>query len=160
MNINLAVSIREQLARQGKQNKRPFQELLQYYGLERFLYRLSQTSYAQRFLLKGALMLPVWGSPGSRPPRDIDLLGFVDNDIETLETIIREVCNTEVDDDGLRFDANTVAGSRIKEEADYQGIRIKFVGYCRWLSAFRFAGLASCRKDSLPNRRASCGDLS
>jgi hypothetical protein len=56
-------------------------------------------------------------------------LGFIDNEIEVLEAITRDACNVDVDDDGLRFDAGTVAGERIKEDADYEGVRIKFVGY-------------------------------
>jgi len=74
-------------------------------------------------------MLRVWGAPGSRPTRDIDLLGFVDNEIETLETIVREVCGIGAEDDGLRFDATSVAGERIKEDAEYEGVRIRFIGY-------------------------------
>lgn len=74
-------------------------------------------------------MLRVWGAPGSRPTRDIDLLAFLDNEIELLESITRDACMVDVDDDGLRFDAAAVSGKRIKEDADYKGVRIKFVGY-------------------------------
>ena len=74
-------------------------------------------------------MLRVWGAPGSRPTRDIDLLGYVDNEIEPLETIVREVCGIGAEDDGLRFDATSVAGERIKEHAEYEGVRIRFIGY-------------------------------
>jgi hypothetical protein len=78
--------------------------------------------------LKGALMLRVWAAPETRPTRDIDLLGFVKNDIDHLEAIVRDACNFDVDDDGLNFDAASVAGERIKEDADYEGIRIRFTG--------------------------------
>jgi hypothetical protein len=127
--VSIPKSVRARLLGKGRESRRPFQELLQYYGLERFLYRLSRSEHAERFLLKGALMLRVWGAPGSRPTRDIDLLGFIDNEIATIEAITRDACNIEVDDDGLRFDPATVAGERIKEDADYEGVRIKFVGY-------------------------------
>lgn len=129
MTKNIAVSVRARLSNKARESGRPFQELLQYYGLERFLYRLSRSEHAERFLLKGALMLRVWGAPSSRPTRDIDLLGFLDNEIATLEGIMRDACDIEVDDDGLRFDAASVAGQRIKEDADYAGVRIKFVGH-------------------------------
>jgi hypothetical protein len=39
---NMAASVRDRLAQLAKQSGRPFQESLQLYGLERFLYRLSQ----------------------------------------------------------------------------------------------------------------------
>jgi hypothetical protein len=45
---------------------RPFNELLQYYVMERFLFRLGQTPYAGRFVLKGALMLRAWDVPLAR----------------------------------------------------------------------------------------------
>jgi len=34
-----------------------------------------------------------------------------------------------VEDDGLRFDAGTVTAERITEDADYEGVRVKFVAY-------------------------------
>ncbi len=113
----------------SRRNGRPFQEVLQYFGLERFLYRFSQTPHRDRFLLKGALMLRVWDAPESRPTRDIDLLGYVDNDTATLDAIVRTACLAEVEDDGLVFDPTTVAGEGIKEDAEYHGVRLKFMGF-------------------------------
>ncbi len=129
MTRNVAASVRASLSDKAKRTDRPFQELLQYYGLERFLYRLSRSQYRNRFLLKGALMLRVWEAPTSRPTRDIDLLGYVESRIEALEAIVQEVCSIEAEVDGVRFDASTVAGRRIKEDADYEGVRIKFTGF-------------------------------
>lgn len=127
--MNVAASVRARLQNEAKATTRPFQEILQYYGLERFLYRFSQSNYRDHFLLKGALMLRVWGAPESRPTRDIDLLGYVENEVQTLEAIAQEICSVKVEDDGLRFDASTVEGQRIKEDADYEGVRVKFSGF-------------------------------
>ncbi len=129
MTTNIAASVRARLANQARDTHRPFQELLQYYGLERFLYRLSRSEHRDRFVLKGALMLRVWNAPASRPTRDIDLLGHIDNEISTLENVARDVCDMDVEDDGVRFDAATVSGQRIKEDADYEGVRVKLIGY-------------------------------
>ena len=129
MTKNVAASVRARLANQARHSGRPFQEVLQYYGLERFLYRLSKTKHRARFVLKGALMLRVWDTPASRPTRDIDLLGYLDSEIATLEAVARDVCDIEVEDDGLRFNADTINGERIKEDADYKGVRIKLTGY-------------------------------
>jgi hypothetical protein len=68
---NLGASVHARLANQAKAKGRPFQELLQHYGLERLLYRLASSSHQSRFLLKGALLLQAWGAPASRPTRDI-----------------------------------------------------------------------------------------
>jgi hypothetical protein len=44
-------------------------------------------------------------------------------------TIFKAICNAVGEDDGLQFDAGTVSAERITEGADYEGVRIKFVGY-------------------------------
>jgi len=60
---NLSASVRQRLLNQAHSLDRPFQELLQYYCMERFLYRLSRSQYANRFILKGALLLTAWRAP-------------------------------------------------------------------------------------------------
>ena len=59
----------------------------------------------------------------------VRFLGFVENEVEGLEAIVREACQEDVDDDGLHFDGETVAGERIKEDADYEGVRMRFTGF-------------------------------
>lgn len=129
MNKNIAASVRAKLTNHARATKRPFQEVLQLYGLERFLYRFSQTPASDFFLLKGALLLRVWGAPGSRPTRDIDFLGRTANVPAELETIIRTACDLNVIDDGLVYDSKSVSSAPIKKEADYHGVRVKFVGH-------------------------------
>ncbi len=129
MTKNVAASVRARLANRAKASGRPFQELLQFYGLERFLFRFCQSAHRDRFVLKGALMLRVWDAPTSRPTRDVDFLGFADNSLESLQQIVCAICCTTVEDDGLRFETDTVTATRIKEDADYEGVRVKFDGY-------------------------------
>ena len=96
--------------------------------MERFLYRLAQSPHAEKFELKGALMLTVWGASAIRPTKDIDLLGHMSNSVEALADVVRDVCRQGVEPDGLVFDASSVAGRVIKEDADYEGVRINFRG--------------------------------
>lgn len=124
---NLAASVQARLQNHARARKRPFQELLQYYAMERFLYRLSKTPHRARFVLKGALMLHVWDAPLARATKDLDFLGRLDNSLENLGRVIREVCAADVDPDGMVFDAATVKTERIKEDADYEGVRVRFV---------------------------------
>ena len=77
---NIPASVRQRLLNRARNDRRPFSELLQYYAMERFLYRLSQSTHANRFILKGALMLRVWRSPELRPTMDIDMLGKTSNE--------------------------------------------------------------------------------
>ena len=125
---DLAASVRQRLLNNARQTNRPFSELAQYFAMERFLYRLSKSSYADKFVLKGALMLPVWKAPLARPTMDIDVLGQIDNSIEVIVEVIRSICAQRVESDGITFDANSVGGELITEDADYEGVRIKFRG--------------------------------
>jgi len=125
---NIAASVRQRLLSKAKETGRPFSELLQYFAMERFLYRLSKSRYADNFVLKGALMLTVWEAPLTRPTMDIDLLGRIDNSIETIVEVTREICRQEVEPDGIDFDIATIEAEHIAEDADYEGIRVRFRG--------------------------------
>lgn len=126
---NIAASVRDRLKNTAKMSSRPFGEVLQYYGMERFLYRFSQSSHKDKFILKGALMFAVWDVPDRRTTLDIDFLARYDNRVESFEKIMKDVCQISVSDDALIFDPQTVTGQKIKEDADYEGVRIKFVGF-------------------------------
>ncbi len=127
MTKNIAASIRQKLKNKSQADKRPFAELLQYYAMERFLYRLTQSDHADKFILKGALMLSAWKSPEIRPTMDIDMLGITDNEIESICHQVSEIMLTD-SEDGLVFDTSTIKGERIKEDADYEGVRVRFTG--------------------------------
>jgi hypothetical protein len=99
--------------------------MLTRYGVERFLYRLSRSEYRDRFILKGAMLFPVWGMPSYRQTRDIDLLGFGESDIETLVRTIRSICLTDVDDDGIRFEPASIQAEDIRDRMEYGGLRVR-----------------------------------
>ncbi len=123
---NLPMSVHDRLRNLAQLSNRPYQELLEYYAMERFLYRLSQSHHVNAFVLKGALMFVVWGTHRFRPTRDIDLLGQTDNAVNNIVEIVKYVCNQAVQPDGLAFLAETVAAEQITEGADYVGVRVTF----------------------------------
>jgi len=126
---NVGASVRQRLLNQARADKRTFSELLQYFAMDRFLYRISISDYADSFILKGALMLRAWKSPVFRPTMDIDMLAHnTSNEIFEIERVIRNICTTTVEPDGLDFDQQSVHGERIVEEADYGGVRVTFFG--------------------------------
>ena len=129
MTGNLEHSVRDRLKNIARASDRPFQECLQYYGLERFLYRLAQSPHREKFLLKGALVLRVWDVETSRATRDIDLLGFVDAERSRLTTMVREACELPVEPDGLDFAGETITAAVINDRAEYQGTRVTFTGF-------------------------------
>jgi predicted nucleotidyltransferase component of viral defense system len=122
----MAASVRARLLRISKSEGLAFNQMLQRYAMERFLYRLSVSDYAEAFYLKGALLFWVWNLPGRRTTMDIELLGFMDNSLEAVEECFRTFCALDVPDDGLLFDPNSLRAQRIKEDADYEGVRVTF----------------------------------
>jgi len=122
---NLPASIQQRLLQVAQASNRPFQEVLQYYAMERFLFRLSVSPHVEKFILKGALMLTAWGAPATRPTRDIDLLGYVPHQVESLVEIIREVCRQEVEPDALSFDPTTATGILMTKTACQERKRVE-----------------------------------
>ncbi len=125
---NIAASVHQRLLKKSKESTRPFNELFQYYAIERFLYRLSRSSYAEKFILKGALMLMVWELRAYRSTMDIDMLGKMKNSTDAITAMVRDVCLQDVEPDGIVFDPNSVRGQVITEDADYEGVRVHFRG--------------------------------
>ena len=125
---DVSASVHQRLLNVAKETQRPFNEMLQCFAMERFLYRFSRFPSANSFVLKGALLFRVWDVPDSRATRDIDFLAYVDNSPANLAAIFREVCTIDDPDDGLIFDPDTIEAKRIKEDADYEGVRIRLRG--------------------------------
>jgi predicted nucleotidyltransferase component of viral defense system len=122
---NVSASILARLRNQSQKLERPFAEVLQYYAMERFLYRLSKTNYADKFILKGGLMFYVWDLPLRRPTRDIDFRGYVSSSSKALLKIINDVIAVSVPEDGIVIDPQSVSIEDTQIDADYQGIRVK-----------------------------------
>ncbi|HFU74761.1 MAG TPA: nucleotidyl transferase AbiEii/AbiGii toxin family protein [Arcobacter sp.] len=121
---NIAASVQQRLLNLSRQRSEDFNFILTKYALERFLYRLSCSEFSDVFLLKGAMLFSIWQDKPHRPTRDIDVLGFIDNDIPHIEEVFKIICNLIVEDDGLIFLADTVKGKEIRETKKYQGVRI------------------------------------
>jgi hypothetical protein len=74
MSTGLPVSVQVRLVRHAHELKIDPNLVLARYAAERLLYRLSHSRYADRFVLKGALMLLVWLGESIRSTRDADPL--------------------------------------------------------------------------------------
>lgn len=123
---NPGESIRQRLKNLSEDRERPFDEILRYYAMERFLYRLSISSYAERFFLKGGLMLKVWDSKDHRATMDIDLLARTSNQIANLQNIITEVASIQNDEDAISFDTQKLILRQTQTGGDYQGVSASF----------------------------------
>jgi len=126
---NVAASIRQKLLNRAKEKDRPFNEILQYYVMERFLYRLSISDYKDKFILKGALLFIVWQQSEIRSTIDIDLLGKINNDPNIITKVFQVIGEINVAEDGVRFDSSSVTSEQITVDADYKGVRVCLYGY-------------------------------
>lgn len=124
---NVAASVRQRLLNHSRASGENYNALLTQYAIERFLYRLSKSDLAERFVLKGAMLFRVWSGALHRPTKDLDLLGQGESTPAAVAEAVRQVLATPVPDDGLTFDAETVAAAEIREEQEYGGIRVKLV---------------------------------
>lgn len=114
MTSDIPASVRGRLENPARQSGRPLQELMPYFAMERFLFRLSKSEYADRFVLKGALMFTVWGTPQARATRDIDLLARAENSVDAMSDMIKDVCRQPVESDGVEFLSDSVHGEITK----------------------------------------------
>ena len=122
---NVAESVRARLLTLSKKRGDEFQLTLADYVIERFLYRLGQSPLRDRFVLKGAVLFRVWMGQSHRPTRDLDLLGRGSSELLEVAEAIREVCLIEASD-GIVFDLDGMKAERIREGAEYEGVRIRF----------------------------------
>lgn len=121
---NTPASVRARLLNLAKERKEDFALVLERYGLERTLFRLSNSSHANRFILKGGLLISLWAEDTYRPTRDADMLAYGDATPEVLVGIFQELCSMDSEPDGLVFDPSTITIEPIKEDQEYGGVRL------------------------------------
>ena len=124
---NTAASIRARLLSLAQSKGEDYQRVLGRYAIERFLYRLGRSPYRDKFALKGATLFTLWTGHTYRPTKDLDLLGQGSSSaVGEVETTVRAICEIQ-DEDGLVFDSASVEGTKIKEDDEYDGVRIKLL---------------------------------
>ena len=126
MSANLSASILARLLTLAKQRGDDYSLLLNRFAMERLLARVSTSPYADRFLLKGALLFALWYDAPHRPTRDADLLGFGPDDEANLIATFRDIAAMDLGD-GIVFDPESVQAQAIREDNTYGGTRITLV---------------------------------
>jgi predicted nucleotidyltransferase component of viral defense system len=121
---NVTASVLAKLRNNSKSSGTPFQQVLQLYAMERFLYRISKSRHAQSVILKGALLLKTIGIPSARPTVDIDMLRKGKADHASLVALIKDCATLEVEADGLSFVADSVVAEDIAKDSEYKGTRV------------------------------------
>lgn len=121
---NLAASVNQRLLNLRDSRKEDFQLILNRYGLERFLHRLSQGPFSDRLILKGAFSFELWGPEFYRPTRDVDFLGLFEPSPEEIRRAFMHICLQDVEPDGLVFDPGSVSVEAIRERDGFGGFRV------------------------------------
>jgi hypothetical protein len=122
---NTSASIRQRLLNHSTAIKTDPNLVLIWYGLERFLYRLSASTHSERFVLKGAMLFRLWGGANFRSTKDLDLEGFLQDEAEVVREVFASICEQPVEDDGLVFDAASVKVAEIRDMQEYGGFRVQ-----------------------------------
>lgn len=125
---SISASVKALLQNVAATRGEDFNLLLLRYGIERLLFRLSQSPHVDRFLLKGAMLFVVWDEKTHRPTRDLDLLGFGSTEKADLIRVFAAVAAVPVVDDGIVFDPESVQADDIREDNAYGGVRIRLLG--------------------------------
>jgi predicted nucleotidyltransferase component of viral defense system len=124
---NVAALVRQRLLNLRETQGGDYNALLTQYAIERFLYRLSKSEFAEHFVLKGAMLFRVWSGALHRLTKDLDLLGRGDPTPNAVADTIRQIIAAPVEDDGLTFDPSSLEAREMREEQEYGGIRVKLV---------------------------------
>jgi hypothetical protein len=123
--VNISASVLAKLKNIADKDNFDFNFLLLRYIQERFLSRLAVSGHVNKFILKGGFLLLAYNIEKARPTKDIDFLGInVSRDRNELERLVREIAIVDLSD-GVRFLPESVRSAVIKEDADYEGIRIR-----------------------------------
>lgn len=123
---DIGASVRARLLKLSKANGQSFDLVLTRFALERLLFRLSRSAHADRFVLKGAMLMLSWLKDPHRATRDLDLLGFGDPSEDAILAAFREILAQDVED-GVVFDLDTLRIDRIREETEYGGLRLRTI---------------------------------
>lgn len=122
---NISASVRQRLINLSKARGEDPNLILIRYAIERLLYRISCSRQSDKFILKGAMLFAIWTDRPYRPTKDLDLLGFGDASAEQLRKNFIEICQTDVEPDGLEFNTDTIQIAEIREDLEYPGQRIR-----------------------------------
>ncbi len=125
-----AMSVKDRLKNLAKTEGGTLQEKLMSYGMERTIYRISVSPYADHFILKGGIFLyALFNGNYARSTVDIDLLAKqTSNNAQNMFTIFQEILSIE-SDDALRYDLSSLVVKNITEFKKYHGVNISVTAY-------------------------------
>lgn len=114
--------VRARLLTLAHESKRPALELYTLYVLERALHRLSLTTFADHFVLKGGVLLAAYNL--RRPTSDIDMQAVAfPLDEGHMREVMTAISAVNVPD-GLTFGVSAMTAQPIRDDDEYTGLRV------------------------------------
>lgn len=118
------MNIRRILQEKARREGVAYRQLLTHYAMERFLYRLSGSAVADRFYLKGGMLLMGMGAVPARTTMDIDFMARIDRSPESIRKVFQGIlCNGAASNDQVCF-AGDFKIAEIMKDALYTGVRV------------------------------------
>ncbi len=129
MTKDLEKSFKAKLRAIAQAKNKETADLWQRLVLERFLVRLSQSTYRHHFVLKGAILLAHYIDIG-RETRDLDFLArHLSNEVNKLKVIFEEIAAIDLND-GFVFQ-EVSANELSHPHMGYSGAEISMTAYFR-----------------------------
>jgi len=121
-------SLLARLLNKSRQSGEDYQFLLHRYAAERFLYRLGESEHRENFVLKGAMLLALWGGGAYRPTRDLDFTAYGNSWKEHVRGTLREISSIPAED-GIVFNHEEMTLESIRDQSAYNSFRAKLKAY-------------------------------
>lgn len=118
------MNVKRLLQLHARNTKIPYAQVLMHYAMERFLHRLSLSRHADKFFLKGGMLLTGMGATPARTTMDIDLLGRIDNSPDNIRKVVQDIIRIKAGADEVQM-SDKVTVSEIMLNAMYRGVRVE-----------------------------------
>lgn len=127
-----SISLKAKIRNLARQKDMSAQVVLQNYMFERFIDRLSQSDYSDKFILKGGMLIAAIVGIDNRSTMDMDItIKNYPINVEMISKAIHEICAIAIDDNvyfsfsGIESirDGNVYGGYRVTIISEYDGIK-------------------------------------
>jgi len=120
--INTAKQLKDLIRNLSKKKAADAQILMRNYMMERFLERMSASTYQDKFILKGGMLVAAMVGLDARATMDIDAtIKGADVNVEAVERIMVDIISVPLED-GVEFRIKQI--SEIMDESEYPGARV------------------------------------
>ena len=127
---DIAASVLAKLKNKARATGISYQQCLQLFFQEEFLRRLSDSKYAENFVLKGGLFIYTLTNFESRATVDVDfLMRGLSNDMARMDEIIGEILTVDTGNDFVTFKATKTEPIAVQRK--YHGISTQITGYIK-----------------------------